>query len=229
MDRHISRQTVIKHLGLILEAVIENYGDYRDYNSTTTQSDQGNLLYTLLDLLRLRIKYDRICWNLKPIVLAHELLVRKKQPRAAQLWYKALASRIESEANHYLNELMSLQNKYAVRVTTIHDRLNERFVMPMKIAHLRALVEPAAEELSQHVESAVLDRLEKEATELTHEPTGSGLDLPGWIHDLHIEVDRVLQPKHLRQAISQYHQAVPALPLSLDEVEDLLSEWSDRD
>jgi len=41
-------------LSLILEAILENYGEYRDYNSTTTQSDRGDMLYTLLDFLRLR-------------------------------------------------------------------------------------------------------------------------------------------------------------------------------
>jgi hypothetical protein len=228
LDRDISRQTVSKHLGLILEAIVENYGDYRDYNSTTTQSDQGNLLYTLLDLLRLRIKYDRICWNLKPIVLAHELLVRRQKPQAAQLWFKALASRIEDEADYYLSELTTLQNKYAIRVTAIHDRLNERFVMPMKIAHLRALVEPVFEELSQGDQQTMLKRLEQETMQISQEPSGSGLDLPNWILDLHNEVERVRRPRHLRQSTLRYQQAVPSLPLTLEEIDSLLSEWSER-
>jgi len=42
-----------EQLGLVLESIIENYGEYRDYNSTTTQSDRGELLYMLLDFLRL--------------------------------------------------------------------------------------------------------------------------------------------------------------------------------
>ena len=61
----------------MLESIVENYGEYRDYNSTTTQSDRGELLYMLLDFLRLRTRYDRVCWNLKPVVLAHEILVRR--------------------------------------------------------------------------------------------------------------------------------------------------------
>jgi len=226
LDQDISRQTVTKHLGLILEAIVENYGDYRDYNSTTTQSDQGNLLYMLLDLIRLRIKYDRICWNLKPIVLAHELLIRRKKPEAAKLWFQALASRIDGEANHYLDELSSLQNKYAVRVTAIHDRLNERFTMPMKIAHLRALVEPAAEELNRGPGQTMMKRLEEESSQLAQQPTGSGLDLPIWILEMHVEVERVLQPRHLRQIALRHQQAVPSLPLNLEEIESLLSDWS---
>jgi type I site-specific restriction endonuclease len=43
-DDGISKRTVSleDQKRLILEAIVENYGDYRDYNSTTTQSDQGN-------------------------------------------------------------------------------------------------------------------------------------------------------------------------------------------
>ena len=40
-------------LGMAIEAVVENYGEYVDYNSITTQSDRGDMLYTLLDFLRL--------------------------------------------------------------------------------------------------------------------------------------------------------------------------------
>ena len=39
-------------------------------------SDRGEMLYTLLDFLRLRADYDRLAWNLRPVVLAHEVLVR---------------------------------------------------------------------------------------------------------------------------------------------------------
>jgi hypothetical protein len=182
----------------------------------------------LLDLIRLRIKYDRICWNLKPIVLAHELLIRRKKPQAAKLWFQALASRIDGEANHYLDELSSLQNKYAVRVTAIHDRLNERFIMPMKIAHLRALVEPAAEELNRGPGQTMMKRLEEESSQLARQPTGSGLDLPIWILELHVEVERILQPRHLRHVALRHQQAVPSLPLTLEEIEDLLSDWSSQ-
>ena len=69
---------------LALEAVVENYAEYIDYNSTTTQSDRGEMLYTLLDYLRLRASYDRVAWNLQPVVLAHEVLVRGGRDAAAE-------------------------------------------------------------------------------------------------------------------------------------------------
>ncbi|MDP7206406.1 MAG: hypothetical protein QGH11_12600, partial [Pirellulaceae bacterium] len=71
---HISREEAAHHLSLVLEAVVENYREYRDYNSTTTQSDRGDLIYSLLDFLRLRNRYDRVCWNLRPVALAHKIL-----------------------------------------------------------------------------------------------------------------------------------------------------------
>src|SRR5207253_3350427 len=122
-----------EQLGLVLEAIIENYGEYRDYNSTTTQSDRGELLYMLLDFLLLRARYDRVCWNLKPVVLAHEILVRRSQDQAARIWRKALTERINDEADQYLAKLAELQKKYAMRMPTVADRLAERFVRPLTI------------------------------------------------------------------------------------------------
>ena len=43
--------------------MVENYSEYMDYNSTTTQSDRGDMLYTLLDFLRLQASYNRVAWN----------------------------------------------------------------------------------------------------------------------------------------------------------------------
>ena len=63
-----SRDQAVQQLTLVLEAIVENYAEYRDYNSTTTQSDRGDLLYNLLDFLRLLSDYERVVWNLKPVV-----------------------------------------------------------------------------------------------------------------------------------------------------------------
>nr|MCU0871108.1 hypothetical protein [Pirellulaceae bacterium] len=37
----VPRQDAVEVLSVILESVVENYGEYRDYNSMTTQSDRG--------------------------------------------------------------------------------------------------------------------------------------------------------------------------------------------
>ena len=128
---------------MVLEAIVENYGEYRDYNSTTTQSDRGEMLYSLLDFLRLRAKYDRVCWNLKPVVLAHEILVRRGHKHAAQLWRRALRERIGEEADKFQQKLADLQKKYAMQMPSIADRISERFLRPLVIDRLCAFVKPA--------------------------------------------------------------------------------------
>ncbi len=92
LDEGLTRATAVKHLTVVFEAVVENYGEYRDYNNTTTQSDHGDMLYTLLDFLRLRVHYDRIAWHLKPVVAAHLVLVRRGRLGAAEMWRRRLPS-----------------------------------------------------------------------------------------------------------------------------------------
>ncbi len=177
----MSRQEATDHLSLILEAILENYGEYRDYNSTTTQSDRGDMLYTLLDFLRLRTEYDRICWHLKPVILAHEILVSRHQEKAARLWRRALTDRIGQEAEQYLTRLRALQKKYAIRMPTIADRIAERFVRPMAIDRMRALVRPAMDESRRPGPKPVFELLEHETQILAGESTGIGFDVPGLV------------------------------------------------
>ncbi|MHB8970731.1 MAG: hypothetical protein ACYC4N_09800 [Pirellulaceae bacterium] len=218
LDRSVSRQDVIDHLSLILEAILENYGEYRDYNSTTTQSDRGDMLYTLLDFLRLRTEYDRICWHLKPVILAHEILVSRHQEKAARLWRRALTDRIGQEAEQYLTRLRALQKKYAIRMPTIADRIAERFVRPMAIDRMRALVRPAMDESRQPGPKSIFDLLERETQILAGESTGIGFDVPVWLLALEEEVDRAREPTHRRNFEHEIAEAVSSVALSRDEI-----------
>jgi len=80
----------VRHLTLVLEGVLENFNEYRDYNTTTTQSDDGALLHMFFQFLILRSRYDRVCWNLNPVVWAHRILVRRQQSSVARMWRKSL-------------------------------------------------------------------------------------------------------------------------------------------
>ncbi|WP_145094562.1 hypothetical protein [Anatilimnocola aggregata] len=215
-------------LGMVLESIVENYGEYRDYNSTTTQSDRGELLYMLLDFLRLRTRYDRVCWNLKPVVLAHEILVRRGEEIAARVWRRALSERIQDEAEQYLTRLADLQKKYAMRMPTVADRLAERFVRPLTIDRIRALVEPAIEEARQGGESPKFEMLEFETATLTREPTGVGLDVPAWLVALEEEVDLALRPTDQRQQEEDLAAILPPRLLTLDQARQQLDHWTTR-
>ena len=54
LGRLVSREKAVRFLELTLQAVVENYEEYKDYNTTTTQSDYGENLHVLLEFLRLR-------------------------------------------------------------------------------------------------------------------------------------------------------------------------------
>ena len=99
MSPPLTRAAAAGHLQTIAEVIVENYSEYKDYNSTTTQSDHGELLYTLIDCLRLKASYERVCWNIRPIVQAHEVLMRHGHIDTAELWRRALAERTGEAAD----------------------------------------------------------------------------------------------------------------------------------
>ena len=73
-------------LRLVLESIAENHAEYRDWNSTTTQSDRGECLHILLDYLRVKAEHDRIAWTLRPVGMAHRVLARRGAGDAAEAW-----------------------------------------------------------------------------------------------------------------------------------------------
>jgi hypothetical protein len=224
-----SLDAAAEQLTLVLEAIVENYGEYRDYNSTTTQSDRGELLYMLLDFLRLRTRYDRVCWNLKPVVLAHEILVRRGQDQAARIWRRALTERINDEADQYLAKLAELQKKYAMRMPTVADRLAERFVRPLAIDRIRALVEPAIEEArAGAAECPKFEMLQHDTEFLTREPTGVGLDVPAWLVALEEEVEQTLRPEHQKRQDDELARLVPLVLLTQQQARKQLDQWAAR-
>jgi hypothetical protein len=224
LGTRLPRDAACEFLSIILESIIENYAEYRDYNSTTTQSDSGDQLYTLIDFLRLRSRYDRVCWNLRPVNLAHETLVRREQTYAAVLWRLAITERIQPEADRYLKQLKQLQRRYSIRLHSVADRLSERFTHPLTIDRLRALVGPAIHDASRNRPSAAFKALESEAAELTREPTGAGLETPMWLAALEDEAERVLG--HSTEDDSA--ALLPELPIRLtyDDVRGQLAAWS---
>ncbi|MDA1053420.1 MAG: hypothetical protein O3C40_23475 [Planctomycetota bacterium] len=228
IDDKITRQDAVYRLTLVLEAIIENYSEYRDYNSTTTQSDRGDLLYTLLDFLRLQTKYDRVCWNLKPVVLAHEILVRRGCKRAAQLWRRALRERIDSEADKFVARLEKLRKQYAMQMPSIADRINERFMRLLVIDRLCSLVQPAVAEAQHEGPRPTFRMLQYETEFLTREPSGVGFDLPPWLAALDEEVQRVAQPPHERDDYDELELAVPLQRLTYEEAIERLDEWTDE-
>ncbi|TWT37309.1 hypothetical protein KOR34_22570 [Posidoniimonas corsicana] len=216
-------------LTLAIEAVVENYREYRDYNSTTTQSDSGELLYTFVDFIRLRNGYDRIAWNLKPVFLAHKILVRQDRPAAAELWRRAVAERTSEEADAQLRKLAMLCEQYGMRLPSIAERIAERFVRPLTIDRLRGLVRPAMQAMADHGEetNAVFAVMEDEIESLMQEPCGAGLDVPDWVHAIEREVSEVRQQRRDNNTSDESWRRLEQAQLTWEELQQQLSDESE--
>jgi len=219
LDGPLSRDDAIRWMEVIVEAVVENYAEYMDYNSTTTQSDRGDMLYTLLDFLRLLASYDRIAWNLQPLVSTHDVLVRCGRTGAAELWQQAIAERTSDMADDHLHRFEELSRKYGMRLPSIADRLGERFVQPLAIDRLRALVGPAMEELKRGGPTRSFRLLEKGISDLTRQPAGVGFEVPSWLDALEEEVDRLQAQTREDQEPLDPYPPVAQVRLPLDQLQ----------
>ena len=228
LQQNLPLAKAVRYVTLILEAVLENYNEYRDYNSTTTQSDRGELLYMLLDFLRIRVRYDRVSWRLRPMVWAHRVLVNQAENKVARMWRRSLAERVGDEADRYLIRFRQLRKKYAMQMMTVHDRLAEKFVHPMQIDRLRSLVRQSVHKPGSAAARRAFDRLERETDQLAGRPTGVGVDLPHWLAALEEEVELLPLPECLRTDAAR-HCLIPATPLPLAILRERLERLPTRD
>jgi len=216
LENQIPRDEAAKWLTITLESIVENYREYRDYNTTTTHSDHGELLYTLVDFLRLRAAYDRVAWNLRPVVMAHEILVRHNRPAAAEMWQQPLTERTAETADTNLARFEELCIQYGVRLPSVAERLGERFTRPLAIDRVRALVGPAVA-AAETCNRAPIAALQQEITSLAQEPAGAGLDLPDWLAALEEEVSLV--------RCRRRHQSADDTPRRIEQVRLTWDQW----
>ncbi len=225
LDGPLNRPQVVEQLTLIIESVAENYAEYKDFNTTTTQSDHGEALYTLLDFLRLKASYQRFAWTIKPVGLAHDELVRSGRMAAAELWRRAVAQRTNDVADWHLKKYQDLCRQYGMRLPTIGDLLAERFVRPLAVDRMRALVRPAIDEARHGQPSFAFNLLEQEIGEFAEHPTGSGLDVPQWIATLEQEVSEVLATPDELDHTGHDTTPIPSVPLAWSDVMQQLNAW----
>jgi len=213
----IPRAQAVSHLTLVLEAILENYNEYADYNSTTTQSDNGSCLYMFLDFLRLRSRYDRICWHLKPIIWAHDILISRRKTTVANQWRRSLTVRLKMEANRYLKKLEILRSRYSMRMESIGRRIEGRFSDQMQIDRLCSLVAPALEDPDHPDCQRTFRLLQKQAKIFVDSTLGVGINLPNWLAALEQQVEQfqLLEKTEDKQS----NQPLEVYELDLDQLE----------
>jgi hypothetical protein len=114
-----------------------------------------------------------------------------------------------------------------MRLPTVSDRLAERFVRPLVIDRVRALVKPAMDAVRSGAAASEspFELLEQETAELTQEPTGVGLEVPAWLASLEQEV---AERWHAASNLDRPQRAGPPLEqikLTLEDVEQQLTDW----
>ncbi|MFO0895844.1 MAG: hypothetical protein U0836_00325 [Pirellulales bacterium] len=229
LDRGTPRKQAVEVLSVVVEAIAENYAYYREYNGTTTQSDRGENLYMLLDFLRLIASYDRICWNMRPLIAAHEVLLADGDGEAAALWRQSLAERTAEAADSHLKRYSELSREYGLRLPSVYERLSERFVRPLAIDRLKGLIAPAIEEARDDLIGAALTTLREEIDELLEAPAGSGVEAPGWITAL---LDEVAEQSAAREPDVRWSAELPLGPrveLTWDQIVRQLEAWEDEE
>jgi hypothetical protein len=225
LGRAVSREQAVARLQTVLQAVVENYEEYKDFNATTTQSDYGENLYVLLDFLRLKAAYERHAWHFRPLVMAHDVLARQGQAEAAVLWEEEFIRLTQEPAAEHLEDLAALEREHRLRLGTVADRVRERFVKPLALDRLCALVEPAMAEAGREGERPAFERLRRELQPFAATPTGVGLDVPHWLRRLEAEVQRVRATHTPVATLAEGLFRVPQRLLSYEDLQRQLQEW----
>jgi len=179
-------------LRLVLESIAENHAEYRDWNSTTTQSDRGECLHILLDHLRVKAEHDRIAWTLRPVNMAHRVLARRGAGDAAEAWRARLRDETRDTAAGLVRRLDQLEGHWSVRLASISDRVRRPFTTMLEQDELEALVTPAVAELVTGRPEGAGAAFEAKADACLGVASGSGVEVPEWLERLSSAVDRGL-------------------------------------
>ncbi|MGH7200893.1 MAG: hypothetical protein ACREJB_09830, partial [Planctomycetaceae bacterium] len=188
----------IRCLELVYGVIVDRFDRFVEYNTTTTQSDYGDRIDCLLDFLRVEAAYDRNAWNLTPGLLAHELLSEEGRGRAARMWEDDIRSRTAQKARRYLKQLQQLESAHGMRLPSIGDRLSERFVQPLAVNRMRALIPKAIDEAQDPrgrdpwdaARGLSFESLQLEIDAYLESRSGSAIDVPPWLRMLEREVLR---------------------------------------
>ncbi len=216
----VDRTRTARSAEIVLQSLVEHYDEYRDSNTTTTQSDYGETIHLLLDMLRLKVRYDRLAWRMRPLALAHEALCQSGYDALAARWRTFIADKTVDLSDELLTELNERESRYGVKLRTVRDRLEERFTRPLEIDRAAAQVAPAAESAraGQTETNPAFARLLTSIEPLEAIVSGVGLDVPTWVRRLE---------EALRATRDRTAELPPTAPpgLTFEELERQMDDW----
>lgn len=191
----IELDEVVETLELIYGSVVDRFDRFLEYNTTTTQSDYGNKFYVLLDFLRVEAAYDRDAWERIPESIVHRALAMANRRGALGILEEIIEADCRQDADRHVESLQALEEQYGVHLPAVADRLNERFVKPLSVNRMLALIEAAQNKGNPG--SGAEERFAELRTEIDNymqEIAGSAVDIPQWLQDIEREVNRLETP-----------------------------------
>lgn len=224
LDEKISLNDASRILGGIILTLVENYQEFKDYNTSCTLSDYGNMLHVLLSFLRVKAIFERKAWLLRPRMMVHELLARMKRTKAAKRWQESLNEATKSEAEAILELLDTTEKETGVRIISIRDRIENGFTASLAVDRLCSLVEPAmGEARKKSVPRAFRTFLEELETQAL-KPSGVGRDIPEWLIRLEAEVQRVQMSQTAIVQLAEGLYKINKFPLDMANITSQIDE-----
>lgn len=227
-NNKISFDEACHWLNLIYDTIIEYFGQYIDYNSTTTQSDKGEMLYTLMDFLRLLAAYDRIAWKLKPVSTIHSVLVQEGKMEAANFWLHAIAERLNEEADSQWEHYVELQKQYGMIMSAIGDRIEERFVRPLEVEQLCSLIEPAINEKREKKPLVSFKAFSDGVDQFAKTPKGNGFELPAWLEAIEKKAQQIRNQSEEEDEMLDLSAYVKPVFLTKEKMTKIIASIKDR-
>lgn len=226
-EGRVDREDAVRILELVYSIIDDRYDRFLEYNTTTTQSDYGEELHCLLDVLRIESAYDNDAWQYMPYVIAHEVLARSSATQATLIWEKLFAKVSQSAAKRHVRDLQERETRYGLRLPVVSDRIHERFVMPLATNRMLALVPAALEDArSGRTDSESFERLQDEVQSYLESTMGSGVDIPDWLQKLDAAVLNAGDETLEGDIAPQFFVLGDPVPLRLRSIQQQLKNWS---
>jgi hypothetical protein len=215
-------------LETLYSIVVDKFDRFLEYNTTTTQSDYGQMFYTLLDFLRVEARYDREAWNLTPLTTVHDLLCRHQFAAAAEIWADMFEAQTAELADRHLRDLQELEERHGMRLPAIRDHLNQRLFKVLSVNQMTALIRPAvAESRSAAPERRATEKLAALVETYLSDSWGSGVDIPQWIRALDREAGEVLMSDEGGRPGAEADIDFPQATITMREFRQQISSWRD--
>ncbi len=226
-EGNIDMEEAVTNLKVIFESVVDKFDRFVEYNSTTTQSDYGEMFYSLLDFLRIEAAYERDDWKMVPLLIAHKVLAQQDRNESALIWEAVFEANSEEMAKKHLKKLKQTESEYKINLPLISDHLNERFVKPLAVNRMMALVPRAMKDArSGNEDSAAFSILQDEIERYLASTIGSGIDVPDWMRSLEDEIDRLDEKVTSEQYDIETEIKLSPVPMSLDDIKKQLKLWN---